>query len=358
MEKKTLNCANCEKEFEDGFEFCPHCGQKTNEDLTLGVLFYNTISNYFSFDARFFKSFIPLMLKPGYLAQKFLEGKRLLFLHPAQMYLFISVIFFFVISFSVQEFASKTDAALKKDFDNSETSDHYLDTNKVKLDSAEIAKLMKPLNDNKQFIGLKDEDLKKADSLIKMDTKKSKGIITSFDFNQKSVDSLIASGAEDSLIYKEMGLTEDAGFFKRKFYEQMLKFYKNRGLSPIINTFFNSIPIAMFFLLPLFAFLLKVFYFKKGTYAHHLVFSFYYFSFLFMVFSLIFGINRFWDIPDWIDWFIALSTFIYLFIAIKRFYRQHWFLSLFKSGVISFVFLMLVMPLAFIILTGFSFLFY
>ena len=94
---------NCEHKFEEGFKFCPHCGQKTNDDLTLGVLFYNTITNYFSVDARFFKSFIPLMFKPGYLAKRFIEGKRLLYLHPAQMYLFISVVFFFLFSFITRD---------------------------------------------------------------------------------------------------------------------------------------------------------------------------------------------------------------------------------------------------------------
>ena len=49
MSKQEVECKNCEEEHEGGFEFCPHCGMKTNEDLTVGVLFYNTISNYFSF---------------------------------------------------------------------------------------------------------------------------------------------------------------------------------------------------------------------------------------------------------------------------------------------------------------------
>ncbi|WNH14436.1 DUF3667 domain-containing protein [Thalassobellus suaedae] len=39
--------------------------------------------------------FIPLLIKPGYLTAKFIEGKRLLYLHPAKMYLFIVVVFFF-----------------------------------------------------------------------------------------------------------------------------------------------------------------------------------------------------------------------------------------------------------------------
>ena len=93
MSKTIINCKNCEKEFEEGFEFCPHCGQKAKDDLTIGVLFYNTISNYFSFDARFLRSFIPLMFRPGYVARRFVEGKRLQYLHPAQYYLFVSVIY-------------------------------------------------------------------------------------------------------------------------------------------------------------------------------------------------------------------------------------------------------------------------
>ena len=61
--QKQIACKNCEQEFEKGFEFCPYCGQKAKDDLTIGVLFYNTISNYFSFDARFLRSFIPLMFR-------------------------------------------------------------------------------------------------------------------------------------------------------------------------------------------------------------------------------------------------------------------------------------------------------
>jgi len=54
MPKPLETCKNCEQQFKKEFDFCPHCGQKVNDELTLGVLFYNTISNYFSFDARFF----------------------------------------------------------------------------------------------------------------------------------------------------------------------------------------------------------------------------------------------------------------------------------------------------------------
>ncbi len=71
MESTKETCKNCEQEFDDNFKFCPYCGQQAKDELTVGVLFYNTISNYFSFDARFFKSFFPLLFKPGYLAKRF-----------------------------------------------------------------------------------------------------------------------------------------------------------------------------------------------------------------------------------------------------------------------------------------------
>ncbi len=356
ISQETVACKNCEKKHQDGFEFCPHCGQKTNEDLTVGVLFYNTISNYFSFDARFLKSFIPLMFKPGYLAKRFLEGKRLLYLHPAQMYLFISVVFFFITSFAVREKTDLINKGLQKvDFKSKIDS---INVNKPVLDSVQLSKLMNPLKNNKDALGLKEEDLNRVDSIINTESKNLKNSGTSFDFNEEKVDSLIAIDASENEIYKEMGMSKDAGYFQRKFFGQILKFYKDKGAGSILQAIFDTIPIALFFLLPIFALILKLLYYNKGRYAHHLVFSFYYFSFLFTAFSLIYGANMIWDIPDWIDTLLVLCTFFYLLLAIKRFYEQGWFLSFFKSSVASFLFLLFVVPLSLIFITLFAIMFY
>lgn len=354
---EQLHCQNCDSSIERSFEFCPNCGQKTNDDLTIGVLFYNTISNYFSFDARFLKSFFPLMFRPGYLAKKFLEGKRLLYLHPAQMYLFISVIFFFIISFSTREWVKEADVinekVVKAEFDNDESNNTAVKT----LDSAQVDQIMKPLKENQQLIGLKDDDIKLADSLIKAEGSNPKNLKSSWDFNKKKVDSLIAAGAEKEVIYKEMGMSDDPGYFEKRLYARILNLMQGKGAGSMVQAFFDSIPISMFFLLPLFAFILKIFYFKKGPYVHHLVFSFYYFSFLFTVFSLIFGINyMFESIPAWISWLVVVSTYFYFLFALIKFYKQHWFLTWIKSGVITFVFLMFVIPAAFGVLAAFSFL--
>ena len=340
MEENMVTCKNCEKNFNDNYKFCPHCGQKSDDKLTLGILFYNTISNYFSFDARFFKSYIPLMFKPGYLPNKFIEGKRLLYLHPAQMYLFISVVFFFLFSFITRETTQEFDTALKKGFDKTEA---VLDTiqNKVLVDSVQTEALLKPLKDNHINIGF---DSKELDSII--NSNKKPVVNSSFDFNENKIDSLIAINASDNEVYKVMGLNDDAGPVKRKMYSQALKFYKQRNGGSILQAFYDSIPIAMFILLPIFALLLKLFYFRKGSFSYHLVFTFYFFSFLFMVFSIFILANLIWKIPGFLTGLILFSIFLYLWLAVKNFYKQGYFLSFIKSSMISFMYLSFVIPLA------------
>jgi hypothetical protein len=358
MSTEKATCQNCEKPYEVGFQFCPYCGQKTNDELTIGVLFYNTISNYFSFDARFLKSFIPLMFRPGYLAKQFIKGKRLLYLHPAQMYLFVSVIFFFLFSFSISKQADTINRELKKTIDSGEVI--VLDTVETKKqdsikkvkDSIAKFELTKALKDNKFLTGMNDEQI---DSIVKQQDF-NKGM--SFDFNEEEIDSLIAADASDEEIYKEMGLNEEDGWFKRKMVEQALKFYKTREGGSILRTFYDTVPLALFILLPIFALIIKLLYYNKGRYAYHLVFSFYYFSFLFTVFSILIGLNFIWDVPLWIDLLIALSTFIYLVIALKHFYSQGLFLSWFKGSIATFMFLAIVIPTAAIIIGLFAFMFY
>lgn len=355
MKTEQVTCKNCENNYDSSFQFCPYCGQKSNDELTLGVLFYNTISNYFSFDARFFKSYIPLMFRPGYLAKKFVEGKRLLYLHPAQMYLFISVIFFFLFSIITRESTQQFDTALKKGIHQTETVMDSIQT-QVLTDSVKAKNVLKTLKDNNVPVGAI-KDYKELDSLLKSNKKDMK-LNTSFNFNERKIDSLIALNASDSEIYKAMGLNDDAGFLKRKFYAQILKFYKQRNGGSILQAFLDSIPIAMFILLPIFALLLKLFYFNKGRFSHHLVFTFYYFSFLFMLFSLMILVGFFWKLPGILSTLIILSAFVYLFLAAKHFYRQGYFLSLIKASMVILLFLSFVLPFTIVILGITAFLFY
>ncbi len=325
MENTVFSCKNCEQKISDNYKFCPNCGQQTVEKLTVGLLFYNTISNYFSFDARFFRSIIPLLVKPGYLASKFVEGKRLLYLHPAKMYLFITIIFFFLFSFIQRDHINGVNHALEKN-------------TKQDIENA-IANI----------------DLQKTNSEHSFIPNQP---ALDFGYNLKLVDSLIAIKAPDDAIYKAMGKDSD-GWLTDRVYEQNLKLYKSKQGGNILEIFYRKIPIAMFFLLPIFALILNLFHIRKGAYAHHLVFSFYLFSFIFTILSVMLGINFIWNTtPSWINKLLVLSTFVYFFIGLKQFYKQGIIKSLFKASITVFLFTVIVIPITFVILAIYSFLFF
>jgi rRNA maturation endonuclease Nob1 len=346
---KATTCQNCESEHDIDFEFCPHCGQKTEEDLTVGVLFYNTIANYFSFDARFFRSFVPLVFRPGLLAKRFVSGKRLMYLHPAQMYLFISVVFFFFFSFKVREYNAKVDKNIKRGFELEQSQDSI---NLSPIDSSAIAKFKKPFENEGLMSGLSEEERKELDSVFTIASKpQNVKNNLNFGYDTKKLDSLIEAQANEKELLKGFGMKDDAGFFTKFFYKQALKFHKNRG-EGLLQTLMDSIPISLFILLPIFAMILKIFYWRRGSFAHHLVFSFYYFSFLFVLMCILLGINYFLDIPDWIDALAVLSTFFYFVFAVRTFYQQGFFISFLKTSMVSFVCLVVLSPIAILVTIG------
>jgi hypothetical protein len=335
----TAQCKNCEKTIDASFDFCPYCGQETEDNLTFGVLFSNTISNYFSIDARFFRSFVPLMLKPGVLARRFVDGKRHTYLHPAQFYLFISVIFFFIFSFSVRKADNEVSKAIKKGLEQQ----IKLDSMPVSKDSIRVSIAKKALKDNQKYIGMTDEQVSALDSVMVTVPKSEGGSF--FGQSKKNVDSLIAADAPQIEILKAMGMKEDANAFTRRFYAKMLKFYENQG-GGILQALYDTIPIAMFLLLPLFAVFLKIFYWRRGTFAHHVVFTFYFFTFIFTTFVILNLLNLVIAIPSSIEFLISLSFLIYLMVALRNFYRSSWLGAFLKANIIAFFYLLLIVPAA------------
>jgi hypothetical protein len=343
-------CKNCEKSFDASFDYCPYCGQETADSLTFGVLFSNTISNYFSIDARFFKSFIPLMIKPGVLARRFVDGKRLSYLHPAQFYLFISVVFFFIFSFTIRKADSEVSKVLEKGF-NKELS---LDSLSVEMDSVGFEAAKKALKENQTNTGMSDGEIESIDSVI---TGTQRIPVNSLNFQKEVLDSLIERGAPQAEKLRAMGMKEDTGVFISKVYVQLLKLYEKRG-GGILQTLYDSIPFAMFFMLPLFGLLLKIFYWRRGTFAHHMVFSFYFFTFLFTTFCILILANIFLDIPTWIEVLVFLSFIIYLMLALRTFYESHWLGAFFKASFISLMYMLIVLPIAMVGVIFVSFMLY
>src|SRR6186997_3108691 len=93
--RKEKDCLNCGKVVEENF--CPNCGQENivvKEDAIHMVI--HAVADYFHFEHKFFGTIGPLLLKPGKLTLAYVAGKRVSFIHPIRLYIFISIVFFLV----------------------------------------------------------------------------------------------------------------------------------------------------------------------------------------------------------------------------------------------------------------------
>ncbi|MBL4710719.1 MAG: DUF3667 domain-containing protein [Flavobacteriales bacterium] len=102
------NCPNCNFEYEPDFKFCPNCGQETQLDYTLKSLFSHFLSDYFTFDSKIIRSVAPLITKPAFLTKEHLAGKRSQYIQPLRLFIFLSIIFFLILSWLSPSTVSST----------------------------------------------------------------------------------------------------------------------------------------------------------------------------------------------------------------------------------------------------------
>ncbi len=299
------SCINCNNELTNSDKFCPECGQSTNNKLNLNTLFADLIGNYLSFDARFFKTIIPLLLKPGHIARAFIEGKRSTYLHPGKIYLFISVLFFFFLSLKTSSFRSDLNQEI---YENLSTSLHVSDS--LRQDSTQI-------DSNLLHFGL-------------------------------DKDSLTNTSLDDS---PSKYLESENVFIK-----QIGKILERKGQN-MFTLFFNMISIAIFLLVPVYAFFLKLIFYKTHNFTQNLVFSLYLFAFSFILAMLYLTLYNF-DDNDYILFGFGFIFFTYLTFAFKYFYQKSLFKSFVKACIQTFIFTSILVPTTFILLIVASIYFY
>lgn len=300
------SCINCNKELNTSDKFCSDCGQSTNNKLTLHILFADLIGNYLSFDARFFKTIIPLLFKPGHIAKSFIEGKRNTYLHPGKIYLFISVLFFFFLSLKTNSFRSELNQEI---YDNLSTSLHTVDS-------------------------LKQQDSLQLDS-------------SSFQINLVT-DSL----TKTSIDHSTSKYLESENVFIR----QIGKILEQKGQN-MFNLFFNMISIAIFLLVPVYASFLKLLFYKTHNFTQNLVFSLYLFAFSFILAMVYLTMYNFDDESNILLGF-GLVFITYLTFAFKHFYQKTLFKSFIKACIQTSIFSIVLVPTTFILLIIASIYFY
>jgi hypothetical protein len=114
-----------------------------------------------------------------------------------------------------------------------------------------------------------------------------------------------------------------------------------------LETLRSNIPAMMLCCIPLFAFILKILYVRKGRfYVEHLVYALHVHTFLYMAVIItslaVMGANR--TVPALSGWITALmvcAIVVQIFLSIRRVYKQGWFITLVKFLFGGFVYLVI-----------------
>jgi hypothetical protein len=328
-QRHNENCLNCSTPLTD--VFCSHCGQK---DLprrqTLRELFDNFISSFWSYEGKFFRSTRYMITKPGFLAKEYNAGRRESYYHPARMYVFISFVFFSLL-FNI----TGDDPEDSRQLNRADSEQLKKDFGTPPVDSR-LNRLPRNSDDEDQYV----LSQKTPDSLDLAGPRKSNsGVYLRLqDVQYKTI-------AQYDSAQQALPEAERAGWFERKIQARKIELSqryqgKNRNFGRDLGqSLLDNISKLIFFLLPVFALLLKLLYRRKGFfYAEHLVFSIYYYNFAYLagslqlLFSMIPGLA-------WLATLLGFWIVCYLLFAMKRVYEQSWLKTIGKFLALNALFL-------------------
>lgn len=123
--------------------------------------------------------------------------------------------------------------------------------------------------------------------------------------------------------------------------EQILKMVTLGRSNPqlLFDQYIDLLAIIMFFLIPIFAIFVKLFYLKSPYfYTEHLIVCVYLQSFIYMTQSLLLVTGFFGGALDWIAFTIRLWIPIYIFISLRVVYQQSYLLTVFKFVILATVY--------------------
>jgi hypothetical protein len=114
-----------------------------------------------------------------------------------------------------------------------------------------------------------------------------------------------------------------------------------------LETLRSNIPAMMLCCIPLFAFILKILYFRQPRfYVEHLVYALHIHTFLYVAVIItslaVMGANR--TVPALAGWITAIMTcaiVVQIFLSIRRVYKQGWFMTLLKFLVGGWIYLVI-----------------
>jgi hypothetical protein len=277
------DCPNCGASVSG--HFCHQCGQATvlHPPSTREFL-HEFIGHYVALEGKLLQTMKLLLLKPGQLSIEYLQGRRVRYIEPLRVYLTFSLIFFAVFKFMGE--------------------DHHIGD--VKLKAVPVIKI-------------DPQDKKKAApapahapaaAAAKPDENESD--------DPPTADEVRAELRKDETLQDiRKDLDKDHPGIVDKI-EKIISIAGDDDGAKLKKAFFGSAPYAVFAMMPLFAFYLKILYLGTGRrYGEHLLFALHTNAFAFLMLTLELLIPS--GVP-WVGTLLVLWLTFYLPIAMRRVY--------------------------------------
>ncbi len=330
-ETNQRTCRNCLSPMPDDAVFCPKCSQKyTTGKLPAGELIQEFFSVQFNLDSKVFKTAFALFI-PGKLTIEYFKGRHQSYVNPLRIFLVTAVFLFAVVSFKTGDVEingddSNFDAVAERDraLQNLDSVNQVVSS---QFNNPEVSAALDSV-----YLAFKKVEIEGADSIP----------LSLFQMDKLLVAKKDVANLEPNELADKYNITAT---FERIIFKQTVKAVKDgKGL---LQYFLGKLTLMILLMMPVLALFLKLLYFRRGFfYVEHLIFSFHYhaFAFLVIMFLGIFGDY----LGGWVALFIV-GIFVYQFMAMKRVYGQSFGKTFLKFWVLNFMYVILSM--VFFILT-------
>jgi len=345
LEANTVrSCRNCGEPLSSQARFCPQCSQKmTDGRITLRELWHDFIESFLNFDAKIFRTLRTLFI-PGKLTVEYFKGKHVSYIPPVRIFLTMAVLHFAVLSFSG---FNGININLTEDKGKTELRRTAYQANFLnQLDTAKQKVLQKFPNNTtvRQALDTLSHQFEDA----RQDTI-SMGYL---DFHRN----FTTTGRELRVAQQDMyELPFDTfaekyrihGFLEQLQVRQALRLVQEND--SFTGFLLGKLIWMVLLMMPALALVLKLLYIRRRKYfVEHLIFSFHYHAFAFFLVSIAILLNNtgwFGDrakdesgLPVFTAFGIVL---VYLFIAMRRVYQQHFWKTFWKYSLLNFSYLLI-----------------
>ena len=320
-------CLNCETALDISEKYCHQCGQlNSTKKLTIGDFFEEFLSNFYAYDSRLRNSIISIFTKPGVLAKEFNEGKRQKYANPFRLFLSVSIVLFITFNFTNEEEILIND--------DSNTTNTLSDSTNVSRDSIKLESKLVNLN------------IKSGNSLSQIQYHKD-SIYTEKELFSNQNGMFFILSTFKNYHEKNPEKTTENSLKELKFENSIIyKFLYNKSKllktdnvnKEILDYFYQKLPFLIFLSLPIITLMFWLLYLRKRiNYTEHLVFSYTFFTFMFIcmiIFNIIDLINI--KLSDTISGLgFSLIFPIYFYKSLRNFYQQSRWKTILKFVILN-----------------------